>query len=243
MGSGRGETGAAGSSKEAAAARIQAGQAVYTPSVLALYDLLVLGISSHLVWRCPAADIRRLYARNLSINHLDVGVGSGYFLDHADFPGPNPRVGLMDLNPHSLEHTARRIRRYLPECYRHNVLAPLELQAGTSAPPAVQPFDSLAMNYLLHCLPGTMEDKAGAFDHLIPVLKPGARVFGSTILHGGVPRSLPARALMALYNRRGIFSNQGDDLDGLHRALERRFDGVEIETRGCVALFSARMHA
>jgi hypothetical protein len=46
---------------------------------------------------------------------------------------------------------------------------------------------------------------------------------------------------MALYNRRGIFSNERDDLDGLTRALDRRFRDVSVTVVGCIALFSGRV--
>jgi len=45
---------------------------------------------------------------------------------------------------------------------------------------------------------------------------------------------------MDAYNRNGIFSNQGDDLDGLTRELRRRFGKVSVEVAGCAALFSGQ---
>jgi hypothetical protein len=43
---------------------------------------------------------------------------------------------------------------------------------------------------------------------------------------------------MDFYNKKGIFSNEQDDLISLERALAERFDHVEVEVVGCVALFS-----
>ena len=45
---------------------------------------------------------------------------------------------------------------------------------------------------------------------------------------------------MAAYNRKGIFSNRGDDLEGLKRELGLRFEDVRVEVAGCAALFSGR---
>jgi len=212
--------------------QVQAGQAVYTRRTLPLYDFVVLGVSNRFIWRCPTPRLEAHYERHLSANHLDVGVGTGYFLDRCRFPSPAPRVALMDLNADTLAHAAQRIARYRPARYRRNVLEPIAF--------ADEPFDSIGINYLLHCLPGSIADKAVLFDHLKPLMKPGARLFGSTLLHGGVPRSPLAQGLMALYNRKGIFANQADDLDGLRHELERRFDEVTLEVVGCAALFSAR---
>ncbi len=213
--------------------QVRAGQAVYSRRTLPLYDFVVLGVSNRFVWKCPTPRLVTHYDRHVSANHLDVGVGTGYFLDRCRFPLARPRVALMDLNPASLDHAARRIARYRPDTWRCNVLEPIDLPAAS--------FDSIGINYLLHCLPGSIADKAVVFDHLKPLLKPGACLFGATLLHGGVPRSAAARGLMALYNRKGIFANRADDLDGLRQALERRFSDVRLEVVGCAALFVARV--
>jgi SAM-dependent methyltransferase len=212
------------------AEEVEAGQAVYSPLVLAAYDWLVLGISNSLVWRCPTAELRRHYDRNVSDRHLDVGVGTGYFLDKAHWPVATPSITLVDLNPNSLAAAARRIRRYGPETVRANVLEAL---------PAMEPLRSVGLCYLLHCLPGTIPQKAVVFDRIRPLLAPGARVFGATIVQGDVPRSRTAQALMNLYNRKGIFSNAGDTVEDLEAALRARFEDVRIEVKGSVALFEA----
>ena len=80
-----------------------------------------------------------------------------------------------------------------------------------------------------------------SLDHLQSLMKPGAVIFGSTLLQGGVARSWPARRLMEVYNRKGIFSNERDDIEGLQRALGQRFLSVSIEIVGCAALFSGRV--
>jgi SAM-dependent methyltransferase len=141
-------------------------------------------------------------------------------------------VALLDLNENSLDFTARRIARYRPERYQGNVLEPISLNSNK--------FDSIAVNYLLHCLPGTMETKAVALDHLRQWLNPGGVLFGSTLLTGGVERNRFARRLMEAYNKQGIFSNESDTLEGLEVALRQRFDDVQIEVVGCAALFSGR---
>ncbi len=211
---------------------IAAGQAIYTPAMLNFYDLRVLWISNRFIWKCPTPRLLALYDRHVAANHLDVGVGSGYYLDKCRFPGPAPRIALMDLNPHSLAFAARRIARYRPETHVRNVLEPIPFDGPR--------FDSIGANYLLHCLPGDMTAKACVFDHLLPLMNPGAAIFGSTLLQGGVERSAPARWLMDYYNSDGVFSNTRDDLDTLRRALEMRFADVSIEVVGCAALFSAR---
>jgi len=218
---------------EVTSAQVEAGQAVYTKRTLAAYDLVVLGVSNHWIWKCPTARLLAHYNQYVTANHLDVRDGSGYFLDRCTFPTDAPRVALMDFNEHALEYAARRIARLEPEIYRHNMLEPIALLADK--------FDSIAMNYLLHCLPGTIESKSVVFDHLRGLLNSGGVLFGATLLQGGVRRSWTARRLMAAYSRRGIFSNTNDNLDGLTRALRNRFANVTIDIVGCAALFAGRI--
>jgi ubiquinone/menaquinone biosynthesis C-methylase UbiE len=210
--------------------QIEAGQAVYTPTMLTVYDWFVLGFSNRLIWRCPSTHLLAQYNRFATSSHLDVGVGTGYFLDRCRFPVERPRIGLMDLNPTCLETTRRRISRYQPEVYRANVLEPIRVNAA--------PFESIGVNYLLHCLPGTIRTKGAVVRHLRPLLTPGGRVFGSTILQGGVSRNAAARKLMAFYNSKGIFTNAEDDLDGLRAMLSEHLTDVSVQVVGCVALFT-----
>ena len=86
-----------------------------------------------------------------------------------------------------------------------------------------------------------MEAKSVAFDHLKALMNPGATLFGATLLQGGVARNPAAKALMAVYNRKRIFSNAADDLASLERALRARFQSVTITVAGCGALFSGRV--
>lgn len=217
----------------ASAEKVAAGQAVYTERVLAAYDFVVLGVSNRFLWKCPTRRLEELYARHITANHLDVGVGTGYFLDRCRFPSSSPRIGLMDINPTPLEFASRRLARFEPELYCRNVLEPIAIDADK--------FDSVGVNYLLHCVPGSIESKAVAFDHLKTLMNPDAVLFGSTLLQGGVQRSWFAKRLMDTYNRKGIFSNQHDDLEGLKRALSGRFREVSVEVVGCAALFSGRV--
>ncbi|SCZ59213.1 Methyltransferase domain-containing protein [Thiohalomonas denitrificans] len=208
------------------------GHSVYTRFTLAVYDWYMLGVSNRFVWKCPTERLVAHFDRHVTDNHLDVGVGTGYFLDVCRFPSDTPRIGLLDLNPCSLARTSQRIARYKPEVFWRNALEPIELNGDR--------YDSISLNYVLHCLPGTMQEKAVVFDHLRKHLNPGGTLFGSTLLHTGVTRTPVARRLMNLYNRKRIFSNRDDDLEQLKAILEERFPHSGIEIVGCAALFWAR---
>lgn len=211
---------------------VRAGQAFYNRWTLAWYDAYVLGFSCRFAWKCPARRILDLYDANVSANHLELGVGTGYFLDRCRFPVPDPRIALVDLNRSCLAAAARRIARYQPGQFVRNALEPFELEGRM--------VDSAGVNFVLHCLPGTMHTKGAVFDHLLAVVNPGGVVFGSTILWHGVEHTFLAKRLTSLYNRRRIFTNFHDTLDALHEVLEERFREYEVRTIGSVALFRAQ---
>ena len=118
-----------------------------------------------------------------------------------------------------------------------DVLKPLVIGEGAID---AERFDSVGINYLLHCIPGSIDTKAVAFDHLKALMNPNAVLFGSTLLQG-VRRSGLAKRLMAVYNKKGISANEHDDLEGLERALRSRFRDVSVQVVGCGALFSGRV--
>jgi hypothetical protein len=216
--------------------QVAAGHAFYTRRSLAVYDLAILGYFSRLAWRCPAPRIVAHYDRHVSANHLDVGVGTGYFLDHCRFPEEAPpRVALLDVSTACLEAASKRIARLDPEVIEASVLEPIPYDGPR--------FDSVGLSYVLHCLPGDLPSKAVALDHLIALANPGATVFGTTLLHDGVPRSWFARQVMARNNRHGIFSNTGDSLEGLRTEVASRLSDHSVEVVGCVGFFAGRVPA
>lgn len=208
--------------------RIEAGHRVYTPLTLRAYDCFVLGLSNRLLWRCPTTELLHHYQRNIGRRHLDVGVGTGYFLDKVRWSVPQPEVTLLDLSIHCLHAASARIARLAPRTVLANVLDPL---------PPMEPFDSVGLSYVLHCLPGGMEQKVVVFDNLKPVIRRGSRLFGATIVQGLPERSFTAQAVLNFYNRKGIFSNADDTLETLEVELKRRFDHVKVSLIGTVALF------
>lgn len=214
---------------------VAAGHAFYTRRSLAVYDLAILGYFSRLAWRCPARRIVEHYDRHVSANHLDVGVGTGYFLDRCAFPAsPAPlRLALMDVSTSCLEVASKRVARFDPEIIEANVLEPVTYDGAR--------FDSVGLNYVLHCLPGDLASKAVAIDHLIALANPGAAVFGATLLHDGVDRNWFARKVMDRNNAHGIFSNTNDTLDGLRSALSERLTDASVEVVGCVGIFAGKV--
>jgi hypothetical protein len=204
--------------------------AIYTPGMLSVYDLLVHGLSNRFAWNCPTETLIELYRDNLSGNHLEAGIGTGFFIDRSGRTRFD-RLVLLDINRHCLETAGRRLARFKPELVQASLFDPL--------PKLGEPFDSLGLTYVLHCLPGAMSEKLTVLDHLLPAMAERAVLFGATILGRGVAPNFAARKLFALYNKKGVFNNLADDQAALEAGLRKRFGGVEIARHGLVALFRA----
>jgi ubiquinone/menaquinone biosynthesis C-methylase UbiE len=208
-----------------------AGAVDYTPGVLAVYDWWVLGFVCSAVWRCPRSHMLRLYDRNVGARHLDLGPGTGFFLDRCRYPTPTPRLALVDLNDVVLHTAARRLVRYRPALYRGDVLQLLDF--------GEQQFDSVGMNFLLHCLPGDLAYKATVFDNARRYVRQGGRIFGSTVLTHGLSHGKLAWKALESLNKERVMSNQSDSLDQLDAELATRFNDYLIRVCGSVALFEA----
>jgi 2-polyprenyl-3-methyl-5-hydroxy-6-metoxy-1,4-benzoquinol methylase len=218
--------------KEAAAKEMWSGRSLYTRLFLAVYDWLALGLHCRFLWDCPADNMLELYNQNITGNHLDVGVGTGYFLERCKFATANPRLALLDLNPDCLERAGKRVARYNPVKYQKNVLAPIDIDT--------QKFDSIGMMNLLHCLPGDIRSKSLVFENLKALLNDGGVIFGSTILYRNVKRNLLATCTLKLGNRMRFMTNLHDDSDVLKQVLSQHFSQSMVKVIGCVALFWCR---
>jgi hypothetical protein len=208
------------------------GAAVYSPLVLAIYNVLVHRVFNFFAWHCSVDELVELYDRNVTGQHLDIGVGTGYFLDKCHYPVASPDITLLDLNANTLRFCSHVLARFRPRLIEADVLRPLQL------PPLR--FRSVGLTYLLHCLPGNLRQKAVVFDHVRPYLTDDAVVFGATFLGRGVKRNLAAKLITRYFNFRGVFGNLDDTLEDLSEALHARYEEVGIRMQGVVAIFEAR---
>ena len=107
------------------------GQSEYTPFFLKLYDPVVLGFFMRVVWRCPTTLLVERYRRHIRPRHLDVGPGTGYFLEQARLPEGTP-VTILDPNANVLDHASRRLQPLDITAVEADVLKPLPLDQTTT---------------------------------------------------------------------------------------------------------------
>jgi SAM-dependent methyltransferase len=164
-------------------------------------------------------------------NHLDVGPGTGYFLDHSGLPDGSP-ITILDPNTHVLRHVSKRLAtRFEVTAVEADVLKPL---------PVTGPFDSAALHLVIHCLPGPPTRKALAVANVAATLAPDGVLFGATVLGMRGPQTRPSRAVLRVFNAHGGFDNLDDTEETVHAMLTAAFEEVEVELVGAVAIFAAR---
>ena len=205
------------------------GQSEYTRPLLKLYDPLVLGPIARFVWRCPATRLVERYRQRIRSRHLDVGPGTGYFLERSGLPDGSP-VTILDPNPNVLRHVSQRLVQLDITAVEADVLKPLPV-SGT--------FDSAALHLVIHCLPGPLPSKAAAVANVAAVLAPDGVLFGASVLGTSGRHTWAARRMLDAFNRQGGFDNLNDTEEGLGEILAASFEHVELETVGSVAIFAA----
>ncbi|HEI2855297.1 TPA: class I SAM-dependent methyltransferase, partial [Escherichia coli] len=204
---------------------------VYTPFTLKLYDWWVLDISNRFAWRCETRKyLLPHYLKHVKYRHLDIGVGTGFYLPYLP---EEYNISLMDLNTASLDAASRRIgNRQNIKVIKHDVLECFPENLHNQ-------YDSVSMFYLLHCLPGTMEQKNIVIKNAAASLTDGGVLFGATILGKDVEHNAFGHKLISIYNRKGIFSNRDDSEEVLKNILSSHFKSINVKKEGVVAIFSA----
>jgi SAM-dependent methyltransferase len=180
------------------------------------------------VWRSPTPPVVERYRRLFGRRHLDVGPGTGYFLEKAAPAGTE--ITLLDPNANVLARAGRRLAARHPTAIQADVMKPLPVDGR---------FDSAALSHVLHCLRAPMNHKAVAIRNVADVLGPDGVLFGGTVLGMAERHSPPARAVLRAFNRHGDFDNLGDTADGLRRILKDSFRTVEVDVVGSIAHFTA----
>ena len=211
---------------------LRIGQAFFSLMSHGLYDLFLYHFVTGFFWQCDTQKIKDNYFDNISNNHLEIGVGTAYLLQGILSEEYKPRLALMDLNKNCLTKAAKKLEDFMPETYLQNVLDPINQP--------IKKFDSIGMNYVLHCVEGSFKTKSIVFKHMKTLLNRGGVLFGATLLNAGVQRSIFSRVFMKLLNWLCIFNNSEDNLEDFEKGLNQHFYQVDIKIMGCAVIFNAR---
>ena len=207
-------------------------QRYFNPFSLLIYDAVLYGVISKFAWGSSIGRLDAHYRKYASSNHLEVGVGTGFLLDRIRFASTAPRLALMDLSASCLVKTRQKVARYAPEVYTQNLLEPIAHRPA--------PFDSIGINYVMHCVPGAFAEKGIAFRRLAALLSDQGVLFGTSVLSESVNKNLLARPFMWLMNAIGVFNNRRDNATELKTVLEACGRLVYFEIVGVTAFFAIK---
>ena len=197
------------------------------------YDRLVNKINCQHVWKCSERYIINHYRNNISHYHLEIGPGSGYFLKKENLL-KNPSIDqltLIDINSEILDFS----KENLTPDYCNDIVT-LNFDIFSDKIPSGIKFNSVGLNYVLHCIPGKLENK---LDTLLDNLDhTGYNLFGATVICDPLHMNPLAEYELMLLNTLGIFNNNHDSYEDLSRYLLKNNIKHNISKRGYVALFS-----
>jgi len=200
------------------------------------YDNLVNRTNCLRVWKCSEQYIFNHYRQNISGKHLEIGPGSGYFLkrDNLRINCSIDKLTLIDINDNILNYSKENLKDdYCNEVstLRHNIFS-------DKIPENIK-FNSVGINYVLHCVPGKLEKKV---DSLINNLgDTNYNLFGATVICDPLHMNPIAEYELILLNSFGIFNNKNDTYEEFVEYLNNRNIKYNINKRGYVALFNIQI--
>lgn len=202
-------------------------QAFFNRFLLKFYDFVVYKFVSEKVWGFENEKLLDRHRKYLGTSHLEVGVGTGYVLKKV-ISSLN-QLTIMDLSEDCLEKAGERLSAKSPDLIRQNILE--ACKSNTL-------FDSIALNYVLHCVPGGFRTKGFSFKNLKELMSEDAVIFGLSVVYHYQNNVLAKLALWIL-NKLGIFNNKSDSADELEAELNKYFRYVNVKVINSVIQFEA----
>lgn len=194
---------------------------------LKLYDFAVNDINCNYVWRCNKKNIIDNYKKNIGKIHLEIGPGTGYFLKNNY---PNEKLYLMDINNETLDFSKKNLEGSYNNIYKlkHNIFTDKI---------KIDQLDSVGINYVLHCVPGKLENKV---DKLISnlITSNQTKYFGATVVNNNYLQTPLSKFELYFLNQKKIFSNFEDDYRNLIKYFEYNNINYQYKICGNVLIFS-----
>jgi hypothetical protein len=219
-------TGFFSSKQQPSTAASPASQTVYTVEALRVYDSFVWGFNSPFLWGIDEKEIQQLYTESVGGVHAEVAVGTGLFLEYVlreERASTLQQLTLLDLNPNTMEECEVRLKPYFDTTTSTTTISKTLWDVWTEPPEQLQnSFDSVAANFLLHCLNGeSLIDKRVVVQNCAKLLKDSDKsVFlGSTILGKDLLEN--SEALPASMNTTRVFNDNGGRSSVAFRTLCR----------------------
>ncbi len=194
------------------------------------YDRLVNEINCEKVWGCSKKYIIDNYNKNINSKHLEIGPGTGYFLKKENLNVDLNKLTLIDVNDKILNYSKNNLQS------EYSKIDILSHDLFTTKIPSNIKFNSVGINYVLHCVPGNLQTK---LDKLISNLGNNEyNLFGASVICDSININLIAEYELIFLNAFGIFNNNYDTYEELNEYLNNRNLNFSLKRHGYVALFN-----
>ena len=193
------------------------------------YDYLVNDINCNFVWKCNQHKIIEHYDSNVTNNHVEIGPGTGFFLQNRQYN----TLQLIDINKDILVNANENLKENSEkiQTYCHNIFSSSSLH--------INPSRSIGLTYVLHCVPGKIENNLN--DLIQNIQFNNYTLFGASVVNDSKETNMFAETELLWLNRLGIFNNENDTYSGLREYLEASGLEYNLRLEGYVAIFDIKV--
>jgi len=207
------------------------------PKDFKTYDFFTYQINVRFGWGLTLQRILKHYRKFVSQkSHAEVGLATPTLVSQV--VSKDAKITLLDVSDTFLEKSEfwmRDLGYSKVTGYHQDITTPVD--------PKIPKVDSICLNYVLHCVPGTLapSSKGVCFQHIKGVLAPGGVCFGTTVLGYNAGHNCFGRWMMGQLNgpKLKVFTNTEDSEADLRASLTAAFKRFELKVYGVSAVWAA----
>ncbi len=186
------------------------------------------------IWKCPQNLLEQQFRRNVSLNHLEVGVNNDFDFTRRLKANSKLNIAYLDPSVDALRRAKKQTNHLKPRLFHGDLDDKWHFKHHK--------FDSVNLNFVLHGMEGDFESRVNALClNARRCLSDKGKVFGSAILRDRINTSSITEFVINRYNDLGTMNNEKDNLRKFERMLSYYFANVKVELVGYVVMFEGKM--